>query len=66
MAGICREELPNPEGPDDDLERLVVEAITLAEGDMRRAIRALILGQHEIEAEKAAQVSAGYIRRGLY
>lgn len=65
MAGICRAELPEPHEA-DDLERVVEEAIMLADGDLRRAILALILGQHEIEAEKAAQVSAGYVRRGLH
>lgn len=65
MAAICRAEVPEPEQP-DDLERIVEEAITLADGDLRRAICTLILGQHEIEAEKAAQVSAGYVRRGLH
>ena len=40
----------------------VDEAITLAGGDPRDAIRGLILGQRQIEAELRSRISAGYVR----
>lgn len=50
----------------DDLDRAVEEAIVLADGDMRKAIRGLILGQRAIVAERDVQVSAGYVRGRLH
>ena len=39
----------------------VEEAIRLCDGDLRRTIRELILGQRQIDQA----VSAGYVRKGL-
>jgi hypothetical protein len=47
----------------DDLEDLVEEAIRVTDGDMRRAVRELILGQQALAAELRAGVSSGYLRR---
>ena len=44
-------------------EEVVDEAIRLAGGDPRDAIRGLILGQQQIEAELSCSISAGYVRR---
>ena len=44
------------------LEADVDEAIRLAGGDPRAAIRGLIMGQRQIEAELGARISAGYVR----
>ena len=43
------------------VEDEVEEAIRLCDGDLRRAIRELILGQRQIDRT----VSAGYVRKGL-
>jgi hypothetical protein len=45
----------------DAIEEDVQEAIRMCDGDLRRAIRELILGQRDIDRT----VSAGYVRRGL-
>jgi hypothetical protein len=43
------------------VEDEVEEAIRLCDGDLRRTIRELILGQRQIDQA----VSAGYVRKGL-
>ena len=43
-------------------EEAVDEAIRLAGGDPRLAIRGLILGQQQIESELCGRISAGYVR----
>lgn len=45
----------------DAIEEDVQEAIRMCDGDLRRDIRELILGQRDIDRT----VSAGYVRRGL-
>ncbi|MBE7186461.1 MAG: hypothetical protein INR68_18875 [Methylobacterium mesophilicum] len=49
-----------------DLEELVDRVLALANGDARKAVRGLILGQHTIVAEKDAQISTGYVRGRLH
>ena len=44
-------------------DETVDEAIRLAGGDPREAIRGLIFGQQDIESRMADQISAGYVRR---
>ena len=48
--------------PDDDLEADVDEAIRQA-GGAREAVRGLILGQREIQAQLGSAISTGYVRR---
>ena len=50
-------------GQAPDLDEAVDEAIRLAGGNPRDAIRGLILGQQQIEAAAAECISAGYVRR---
>lgn len=47
------------------IEAAVDEAIDLAGGDLRDAVRSLILGQQSYENELRRTVSAGYVRRNL-
>lgn len=48
--------------PTDDLEADIDEAIRQA-GGTREAVRGLILGQREIQAQLGSAISSGYVRR---
>jgi hypothetical protein len=52
----------NPQSEDDRLEAAADEAIAACDGDMRSAIRALILANEFLEYELQTKVSAGYLR----
>jgi len=53
---------PNSQAEPDCLEAATDQAIAACGGDMRSAIRALILANEFLEYELEAQVSAGYVR----
>ena len=52
----------NPQSESDRLEAAADEAIAACGGDMRSAIRALILANEFLEYELETKVSAGYLR----
>lgn len=52
----------NPQSKDDRLEAAADEAIAACSGDMRSAIRALILANEFLEYELETKVSQGYMR----
>lgn len=52
----------NPQSENDRLEVAADEAIAACGGDMRSAIRALILANEFLEYELQTKVSAGYLR----
>jgi hypothetical protein len=49
----------------DELDAAVDEAVAQAGGDLLAAIRNLARRQHEMEHRLQADVSAGFVRRGL-
>ncbi len=49
----------------DELDAAVNEAVAQAGGDLLAAIRNLARRQHEMEHRLTAEVSAGFVRRGL-
>lgn len=49
----------------DELDAVVDEAVAQAGGDLLAAIRTLARRQHEMEHRLQAEVSAGFVRRGL-
>ncbi|KQQ79444.1 MULTISPECIES: hypothetical protein [Aureimonas] len=49
----------------DELDAAVDEAVAQAGGDLLAAIRNLARRQHELEHRFQADVSAGFVRRGL-
>lgn len=49
----------------DMLDEAVERAVAAAGGDLRMALRALAIRQHELENVIATTVSAGYVRRRL-
>lgn len=51
-----------PQSENDRLEAAADEAIASCGGDMRSAIRALILANEFLEYELQTKVSAGYLR----
>ena len=51
-----------PQSENDRLEAAADEAIAACDGDMRSAIRALILANEFLEYELRTKVSAGYLR----
>jgi hypothetical protein len=51
-----------PQSENDRLEAAADEAIAACDGDMRSAIRALILANEFLEYELQTKVSAGYLR----
>jgi hypothetical protein len=53
---------PHPQSETDRLESAADDAIAACGGDMRSAIRALILANEFLEYELATQVSHGYLR----
>jgi hypothetical protein len=53
---------PNPHSESDRLEAAADEAIAACGGDMKSAVRALILANEFLERELATKVSAGYLR----
>src|SRR5688500_129673 len=61
-VGTMATPAPTRPPPSDD-SALIDEAIAAAGGDARRAILGLIRGQETYQAEIAATVSAGYVRR---
>lgn len=52
----------NPQSENDRLEAAADEAIAACGGDMRSAIRALILANQYLEYELQTKVSQGYMR----
>lgn len=52
----------NPQSENDRLDAAADEAIAACDGDMRSAIRALILANEYLEYELQTKVSAGYLR----
>jgi hypothetical protein len=52
----------NPQSESDRLDAAANEAIAACDGDMRSAIRALILANEFLEYELQTKVSAGYLR----
>ena len=52
----------NPQSENDRLEAAADEAIAACGGDMRSAIRALILANEYLEYELQTKVSQGYMR----
>ncbi|MBE7186116.1 MAG: hypothetical protein INR68_17100 [Methylobacterium mesophilicum] len=50
----------------DELDRMVDDAIALADGDRRRAIRGLILGQRALRFETVADAPVGQARGRLH
>lgn len=52
----------NPQSENDRLEAAADEAIAACGGDMRSAIRALILANEFLEYELQTKVSQGYLR----
>jgi hypothetical protein len=52
----------NPQTESDRLDAAADEAIAACGGDMRSAIRALILANEFLEYELQTKVSAGYLR----
>lgn len=46
----------------DDLDHMVDEIVLSAGGDIRKAIRGLVLGQFAVEAELRDRISLGYVR----
>ena len=56
----------NPQSENDRLEAAADEAIAACGGDMKSAVRALILANEFLEWELATSVSAGYLRGVKY
>lgn len=52
----------NPQSESERLDAAADEAIAACDGDMRSAIRALILANEYLEYELQTKVSAGYLR----
>jgi hypothetical protein len=57
---------PTAQSESDRLEAAADEAIAACGGDMKSAIRALILANEFLEWELATNVSAGYLRGVKY
>jgi hypothetical protein len=66
---LVSQPLPNPEQSDtDQLEAAADQAIAACGGDLREAVKALIVANHFLESELEklrAAVSAGYARGKL-
>jgi len=56
------ESTPDPQSESDRLDRAADQAIEMCGGDMRSAIRALILANEYLEYEMRLKVSSGYMR----
>ena len=48
----------------DDLDEAAAEAVRVSGGDPMVAVKALILGQRNLQEAFAERISAGYVRRG--
>jgi hypothetical protein len=53
---------PNPQADADRLEAAADQAIAACDGDVRAALKALILANEFLEAELRTCVSIGYVR----
>jgi hypothetical protein len=53
---------PNPQADADRLEAATDQAIAACDGNVRNAVKALIVANEFLESELEASVSAGYVR----
>jgi hypothetical protein len=53
---------PNPQADADRLEAAADKAIAACDGDIRAALKALIVANEFLEAELRTSVSTGYVR----